>query len=289
AALGPIAAVIPNRDSPALIRAAIAALRGEPEPPAIVIVDNGSEDAETLGFYETLEADPRIRVERRAAPFNFAAMVNRGVEIAREAFGPMAAYLLLNNDISTDAPGWLRPMAETLAARQVGIVGAKLLFPDRTIQHAGVIVGHGGVAGHELKGAAEASAGLLGRMAAPHQREAVTAAAMLIRAETWEALGGFDARAFPIAFNDVDFCLRAGAAGWRVALDPRAVLIHHEGVSRGGAFSFRRFFAHRKERANLRSRHHTIGRIDRFESPWRDPEALSPAFRMLKRLPSARF
>lgn len=289
APVGPIAAVIPNRDSPGLIRAAVAALMGEPDPPALVIIDNGSTDPETLRFYETLARDPRIRVERREAPFNFAAMANRGVDLAREAFGPMAAYLLLNNDISADTPGWLRPMAETLAAPGVGVVGAKLLFPDRTIQHAGVIVGHGGVAGHELKGALQDAPGLLGRMVAPHQREAVTAAAMLIRAETWESLGGFDAAAFPIAFNDVDFCLRAGAAGWRVALDPRAALIHHEGVSRRRPFSLKRFLAHRRERANLRARHHTIGRIDRFESPWRDPERLTPEFRMLKRLPETRF
>lgn len=291
APLGPVAAIIPNRNSPRLIRAALTAILAEDGAPApvAVVIDNGSDDPETLAFYEELRREPRVRVERRPAPFNFAAMVNRGAALAEAEFGEIAAFLLLNNDIEAPKRGWLRPMEETLAAPKVGVVGAKLLFPDRTIQHAGVIVGHGGVAGHDLKGAPESAPGLAGRMAAPHLREAVTAAAMLVRADLWRALGGFDARAFPVAFNDVDFCLRAGAAGWRVALDPRAVLLHHEGVSRRRPLSLSRFLAHRKERAALRSRHMTVGRIDRFESPWRDPENLTPTFRMLKTLPPIRF
>lgn len=292
---GPIAAVVPNRNSPRLIRLALDAILGETgaPPPVVVIVDNGSDDAETLAFYEKLKGNPRVFVNIRPEPFNFSSMVNRGAALARDRFGEIGAFLLLNNDIESPATGWLARMAETLGAgglgAEVGIVGAKLLFPDRTIQHAGVIVGHGGVAGHELKGAPEDAPGLLGRMRAPHLREAVTAAAMLIRAETWDALGGFDERAFPIAFNDVDFCLRAGAAGWRVALDPRAVLIHHEGVSRRRPFSLRPFLAHQRERAMLRLRHRTIGRVDRFESPWRDPKNLTPTFRMLKAIPPIRF
>ncbi|WP_246209845.1 glycosyltransferase family 2 protein [Pikeienuella piscinae] len=290
-ALGPVAAIIPNRDSPRLIRAALQAVLDETEEPApvAVVIDNGSTDPETLTLYESIRANPRIRIEMNPAPFNFAAMVNRGAALARAEFSEVAAFLLLNNDIEAPAPDWLRPMAETLAAPGVGVVGAKLLFADRTIQHAGVIVGHGGVAGHDLKSAPEDAPGLCGRMAAPHLREAVTAAAMLIRTEVWDTLGGFDASAFPVAFNDVDFCLRAGAAGWRVALEPRAALIHHEGVSRRRPFSLTRFVKHQRERTMLRFRHHTIGRIDRFESPWRDPERLTPVFRMLKNLPPMRF
>lgn len=289
APLCPVAAIIPNRDSPALLRAALAALEGKPERPAVVIVDNGSVDAETLALYAALSADRRAIIERRPAPFNFAAMVNRGAALAIASWPETQALLLLNNDVSAPEPGWLAPMAETLAAPGVGIVGAKLLFPDRTIQHAGVIVGHGGVAGHDLKGAPEDAPGLCGRMAAPHLREAVTAAAMLVRREAWEALGGFDARAFPVAFNDVDFCLRAATRGWATALDPRAVLIHHEGASRR-RIAFRRFLAHQAERAALRLRHGTLWRRDRFESPWRDLSRLdSFAFRELRRPPAIRF
>lgn len=290
APLGPVAAIIPNRNSPALLRAALAALDGEPEPPALVIVDNGSDDAETLALYAALSGRRRTIVERRPAPFNFAAMVNRGVALALAAWPEIAALLLLNNDISAPEPGWLRPMEETLAAPGIGIVGAKLLFPDRTIQHAGVIIGHGGVAGHELKGAAEDALGLCGRMAAPHLREAATAAAMLVRREAWEAADGFDARAFPVAFNDVDFCLRAGAAGWETALDPRAVLIHHEGASRRRAFSLPYFLARQRERARLRLRHGTLWRRDRFESPWRDLSRLDEfVLRERRSLPPIRF
>ncbi len=290
APVGPVAAIIPNRNSPALLRAALAALDGEPEPPALVIVDNGSDDAETLALYAALSGRRRTIVERRPAPFNFAAMVNRGATLALAAWPEIAALLLLNNDISAPSPGWLRPLEETLAAPGIGIVGAKLLFPDRTIQHAGVIIGHGGVAGHELKGASEDAPGLCGRMAAPHLREAVTAAAMLVRRESWEAVGGFDARAFPVAFNDVDFCLRAGAAGWGTALDPRAALIHHEGASRRRAFSLAYFLARQRERAMLRLRHGTLWRRDRFESPWRDLSRLDEfVFRERRSLPPIRF
>lgn len=116
----------------------------------------------------------------------------------------------------------------------------------------------------------------LGRMTNPHERAAVTAACMLIRREVWEALSGFDETAFPVAFNDVDFCLRARRAGWRVALEPRAVLIHHEGASRRGPPSLSRFLAHRRERAALRARHGTRGMVDPFESPWRDHDDLTP-------------
>lgn len=285
--IGPITAIIPNRNSPDMIPLAVEAVLAEEET-TLIIIDNGSDDRETLAYYDSLATNSRVLVNIHPAPFNFAAMVNRGAALARREFGEPAAFLLLNNDIEAPAPGWLRLMAETLAAPEVGIAGAKLLFPDRSIQHAGVIIGHGGVAGHELKGATEdIHAG--GRMGVPHFREAVTAAAMLIRTELWDELGGFDYRAFAVAFNDVDFCLRADAAGWRVALDPRAVLIHHEGVSRRRPFALRRFLAHQRERTMLRLRHHTIGRIDRFESPWRDPENLIPTFRMLKKLPGVRF
>ncbi|MEO0362744.1 MAG: glycosyltransferase family 2 protein, partial [Pseudomonadota bacterium] len=244
-----------------------------PGPAELIVIDNGSTDAETLAFYEALAGDERVRIDMRPAPFNFSAMVNRGAAMAKGE-----AILLLNNDVEAIEPKWLALMAETLARPRVGIVGAKLLFPDRTIQHAGVIVGHGGVAGHDMKGMAEDAEDPLGRMAVPHQRSAVTAACMLVRREVWEALGGFDEATFPVAFNDVDFCLRARAAGWRVALDPRAVLIHHEGKSRRG-FSLSGFLRHRRERGALRLRHGTVGMVDPFENPWRDHDDLKPNVR----------
>lgn len=284
-----VSVVIPNRNSPELIAAVLEGVLGRTSSGGgfgieVIVADNGGESDATRAVYEKWREDPRFRVDIHPAPFNFSAMVNRGAALARGD-----ALLLLNNDIEVTEPDWLARMVETLAAPRVGVVGARLLFPDRTVQHMGVIVGHGGVAGHDRKGMAPNAEDPLGRTLFPHLREAVTAAAMLVRREVWESLGGFDETVFPVAFNDVDFCLRAGAAGWRAALDPRATLIHHEGVSRRGGLSMRRFLAHQRERAALRARHGTIGRVDRFESPWRDPDRLTPTFRMLDRVPEMRF
>ncbi|MEM7524834.1 MAG: glycosyltransferase family 2 protein [Pseudomonadota bacterium] len=280
-----VSVVIPNRDNFALIRVAVEGLleKTSAQVAEIVIVDNGSTAPEVLAYYDQLRENARIRIDIDPQPFNFAAMVNRGAALANGE-----AILLLNNDIEVVQAAWLDRMIETLGAPGVGVVGAKLLFPDRTIQHAGVLVGHGGVAGHDMKGMARDTIDPLGRMAAPHLRSAVTAAAMLIRRSTWDDLGGFDEEAFAVAFNDVDFCLRAGARGWRVALDPRAVLIHHESVSRKRGVSLRRTLQHQRERRALRRRHGTVGYDDPFESPWRDLDILRPNFRMLQTPPPAR-
>ena len=268
--------VIPNRDSPGLIQRALRGLLDETDYPnlTVTVVDNGSEDPRTLSEYAQRESDPRFRADIRAEPFNFAKMVNRGA-----AAGNAPLILLLNNDVEMPSSDWLRRMAAAMADPGIGVVGAKLLFPDLTIQHAGVIVGHGGVAGHDLKAAPRDFDDALGRMSARHCRSAVTAAAMLIRRDLWRDLGGFDGDAFPVAFNDVDFCLRAWAAGARVAMAPDAELIHHEGKSRKKGWSLSRYLRHRRERANLRARHGTLGMVDRFENPWRDHDALIPVYR----------
>ena len=272
----PVGVVIPNRNSPALIRRALAGVLDATDHPeiSVTVIDNGSDDPATLAIYEERRADPRFQVEIRPAPFNFSAMVNRGVSLSTSE-----RILLLNNDIEVFFPNWLQQMEAVMALPDVGVVGAKLLFPDRTIQHAGVILGHGGVAGHDWKGAPGDAEDALGRLRLPHCRTAVTAAAMLTTRALWNELGGFDERAFPVAFNDVDFCIRAWAAGRRVAMAPGAVLIHHEGKSRKKGVSLRRWAGHQRERAALRRRHGTKGMIDRFENPWRDHEALIPEYR----------
>ncbi|MEO1613645.1 MAG: glycosyltransferase family 2 protein, partial [Pseudomonadota bacterium] len=275
----PVSIVIPNRDSPALIARCLHGVFEMTQAAAldVIVVDNGSEDAETLAVYRRYEERPDFRVLFDPAPFNFSAMVNAGVAAAK-----FERLLLLNNDIEVVEPHWLSEMNAVLDADHAEIVGGKLLFPDRTIQHAGVIVGHGGVAGHDFKGAPEDADDPLGRMRLPHSRSAVTAAAMLTRKTVWSALSGFDERAFPVAFNDVDFCLRARERGYGVAMAPAAVLIHHEGQSRRRGLSISRFIRHKRERATLRARHGTVGMIDPFENPWRDHEALIPEWRAPK-------
>lgn len=275
----PISIIIPNRDSPALIARCLSGVFTMTDAAEIdvIVVDNGSENEETLEIYRRYEARGDFRVLFDPAPFNFSNMVNAGVAAARHE-----TLLLLNNDVEIIDPRWLAEMIAVLERDGADIVGAKLLFPDRTIQHAGVIVGHGGVAGHDMKGAPDTADDPLGRMRHPHSRSAVTAAAMLTRKDVWRALAGFDARAFPVAFNDVDFCLRARERGYGVAMAPAAVLIHHEGQSRRRGWSMSRYIRHMRERAALRARHGTAGMIDPFENPWRDHEALIPEWRAPK-------
>lgn len=275
----PTSIIIPNKNSPLLIKRCLQGVLDRTNAPEIevIIVDNGSDDPATLAEYDQRSSDDRLTVIRDPAPFNFAAMVNTGAAHARHEH-----ILLLNNDIEVLDGHWLAEMADVLSLPDVGVVGAKLLFPDRTIQHGGVIIGHGGVAGHDLKAAPESANDALHRMTTPHSRSAVTAAAMLTTKTVWRTLDGFDQSAFPIAFNDVDFCLRARAQGFGVAMATDAVLIHHEGKSRKKGWSLSRYLQHQRERAMLRARHGTRRIIDPFENPWRDHETLTPSYRTPK-------
>ena len=227
------------------------------------MIDNGSTHPRTLALYAQYAAYPRFRVEIRPGPFNFSAAVNRGV-----ALSDAPLVLLLNNDIETIEPSWLKEMVACLDYPGAGIVGAKLLYPDRTLQHAGVIAGLGGYAGHWHIGRPDDEPGPLGRLAFRQSLSVVTGACLLVRRACFEAMGGFDAEAFPVAYNDVDFCLRAGAAGWRVVWTPFARLVHHESATRGSDEEEANRARHAREKAALRARHHTDTLEDRAYNPW---------------------
>ena len=225
-----VSVVIPSRDRPDLIARVTADVLERTDYPAIelVLVDNGSTDPAVLALYARLRADPRVRIEPFPQPFNFAAMVNRGAEIARGTI-----LVLLNNDVAVLRPDWLDAMVAQAVRPEVGAVGAKLLYADGRLQHAGVVVGLGGEAGHSLRRRAADTPGHLGRMRVAHEVAAVTAACLAVAREKYRAVGGFDAATFAVDFNDVDFCLRLGAAGWKTVWTPHAVLSHLESVSRG--------------------------------------------------------
>lgn len=140
--------------------------------------------------------------------------------------------LFLNNDIEVIEPGWLRKWSRSPSIQDQA-VGAKLLYPDRTLQHGGIILGIGGVAGHSHPGLPESEPGYFARMVLMQEVSAVTGACLCVRAEAFAACGGFDARQLAVAFNDVDLCLRLRAAGYRNVWTPHARLIHHESKSRG--------------------------------------------------------
>lgn len=195
----------------------------------IVLLDNGSTDRESLALFErwTGREPERVRVVRHDVPFNFSAINNHA---ARHADGE---YLLfLNNDTEVVTPDWLEAMIEQAQRPAIGAVGAKLLYPDDTVQHAGVIVGLGGVAGHSHKHFGAAEPGYFYTLQTVNNFSAVTGACLMLRREVFEAAGGFDEE-LAIAFNDVDLCLRIRAAGYRNVYLPHVVLYHHESKSRG--------------------------------------------------------
>ncbi|WP_118134263.1 glycosyltransferase [Oceanicella sp. SM1341] len=279
-----VSVIIPSRDRPALISTVLRGLIEDTAhhgtPPEIIVVDNGSTDPEVAALYARLAG--RIRVLAHDAPFNFSAMVNHGLEAATGE-----AFLLLNNDIEVTDPRWLAEMCACLARPGTGVVGAKLLFPDGTVQHAGVTIGLGaGYAGHPDTGSPAGAPGPGGRLLQRRSLSAVTGAAMLISRACLEATGPFDAQRFGIAYNDVDFCLRARALGFGVTWSPLALLTHHESATRrrrSGA-ALRQF---RAEKAALRALHDTGRAEDPAFSPW-FARRLQPGYRRLARLPEPR-
>ena len=193
----------------------------------ILIVDNGSVEAATKGLFAELTADPSIRILPRPGPFNFSRLNNSAV---REATGSIVG--LVNNDIEVTRGEWLGEMVALAAQPQTGCVGAKLLYPDGRIQHAGVVLGLRGIAGHAYRFTPAGEPGYQGRLRVAHNVSAVTAACLLVRREIYDQVGGLD-ESLTVAFNDVDFCLRVAAAGYLNLWTPFAELIHQESVSRG--------------------------------------------------------
>ena len=194
----------------------------------VVILDNGSDEKSSLQTFERwTKTDPRVKVVRYDAPFNYPRINNYA---ASQCDGH---YLLfLNNDCEVISADWMEAMVEQAQRPSVGAVGALLLYPDGTIQHAGVIVGLGGVAGHSHKHFPGDAPGYFYTLRAINNVTAVTAACMMVRRSVFEELGGFN-EDFAVAFNDVDFCMRLRKAGYRNLYLPHVKLYHFESKSRG--------------------------------------------------------
>jgi GT2 family glycosyltransferase len=224
-----VSIVIPTRDKVELLRMSIGSILSKTpyEPFEILVIDNGSVDKETTDYLAEVGNTPRIRVLPYPRPFNFSAINNFG---ARQAKGTLLA--LLNNDIEVLGPDWLTEMVSFAAQDEVGCVGAKLYYPNRTIQHAGVILGLGGVAGHSHKYFPPYDAGYFGRLKLVQNFSAVTGACLVVRKDVFFEVGGLDEK-LTVAFNDVDFCLKVREAGYRNVWTPFAELCHHESLSRG--------------------------------------------------------
>lgn len=223
-----LSVIVPTRNGLDLLRTCLDGLAKTRYPDMeVIVVDNNSDDPETLEFLAKLDPN-RYRVLRHPGPFNYSAINNRAVEQARGTL-----ICLLNNDIEITDLDWLATMAATAIRPDVGAVGARLLYPDGRIQHAGVVLGVGKAAGHAHKLLRPEERGYHWRHALPQFTSAVTAACLVVMRERFMAVGMLNEVDFPVAFNDVDLCLRLNARGWQSFYEPRATLIHHESVSRG--------------------------------------------------------
>ena len=260
-----VSVIIPTRDRVDLLRRCLSSLEAQAQdgpPTELLLIDNGSRDPETLTYLAELSARPSVRVIRRPGAFNYAAFNNEAADLAR---GQLLAFL--NNDVEALRPGWLRTMAAEALRPDIGAVGARLLFDDGTIQHAGVLLGIGGIAGHAHKYLAGDADGYQLRLRLTHQLSAVTAAVLVLRRSLFLDVGGFDASCFQVNYNDVDLCLRLMSRGYRNLYCADAVLVHHESRSRGAPSSPEALAQWQRERQAMQRRWGSLLEADPYYSP----------------------
>jgi len=222
--------IVPTRNGYDLIKRCLKTLFDLTRYPAmqVVVVDNGSDDPRVLALLAQYQTDCAIQVIRHDGPFNFSRINNLAVAACHAPY-----ILFLNNDVEIVDEVWLEELVRQAARPEVGAVGAMLWYPGYTMQHAGVVVGAGGVAGHAHHRLPRGNAGYFGRAMLAHEVSAATAACLLLRREVFGQAGGFDEEALAVAFNDVDLCLRVRKLGYKVIFTPCAELIHHESATRG--------------------------------------------------------
>ena len=222
--------IIPTRDKVDILKKCISGIQFKTSYQRweMLVIDNGSTEPETHAYFKELVQDDRIQVLPYHDAFNYSAINNFA---ARRAKGDILA--LLNNDLEVMAPQWLGEMVSHAIRPEIGAVGAKLLYPDGTVQHAGVVLGIGGVAGHVHRYLPGDDPGYCYRASVTQNLSAVTGACMLVRKALYWQVGGLNEASLAVAFNDIDFCLKLREAGYRNLYTPYASLIHHESLSRG--------------------------------------------------------
>jgi GT2 family glycosyltransferase len=225
-----VSILVPTRDRADLLRACADGVlsRTDYAHLELLIVDNGSVEPATLQLFDELKADPRVRVIADPAPFNYSRLNNLA---ARESRGEV--LVLLNNDIDVIGPGWLRELVGQALRPDVGAVGARLLFADGRVQHAGIALGIAGVASYYHPFVAREARGYRDALVLAREVSAVTGACLALRREVYERVGGLEEEHLAVAFNDVDLCLKVREAGLRVVVTPFAELHHYESASRG--------------------------------------------------------
>jgi glycosyltransferase involved in cell wall biosynthesis len=225
-----VSIIICTRDRIDLLRPCIKSILGKTSYQSyeILIVDNNSREPDSRAFFDEYRNHPRVRVIEDDREFNYSALNNRAVS---HATGSVLCFL--NNDTVVISSEWLEELVSHAVREEIGAVGAKLLFPDGRIQHAGIVLGVGGFAGHVFAGLPEDAAGHMGRAQLIQNYTAVTGACMAMRKSLFLDAGGFNESELKISFNDIDLCLRLHAAGYRNLWTPYALLYHHAGASRG--------------------------------------------------------
>ncbi|WP_429075559.1 glycosyltransferase family 2 protein [Aeromonas veronii] len=260
-----VSLLIPTRDRRALTETAVRSIieRSTYTHFEILILDNGSVEQETLDFFAQIQQeDSRVKVLRYDHPFNYSAINNFG---ARHAKGSIIG--LVNNDVEVINPDWLTEMVSHCLRPEIGCVGAKLYYSNNTLQHAGVIVSLGGVAGHSHKNFPRNHPGYFHRLSLVQTLSAVTAACLLIRKDIFDQVLGLDEENLHVAFNDVDFCLKVREAGYRNLWTPYAELYHYESISRGAEDSPEKIARFAREVNFMKTKWGKHLELDPFYSP----------------------
>ena len=267
----PVTIVVPTRDRVDLLQRCVTSIRNHTRHRAyeILVICNSCEERATFEYLDAASARGELRFVRHDVPFNFSELNNFAVKEQTEA-----PYLLfLNNDVEVLADGWLTAMLEHAQQERIGAVGARLLYRDGTIQHAGIVLGIMGGAGHAMRGQPLDHPDPLARADVVRNCSAVTAACLLTRRELFLASGGFD-ESFGVAFNDVDLCLRLSGQGYRIVYTPYASLFHAESSSRGRDDSPAAFERYRRELKRMLDRWGDRMLVDPYYNPnlaeWRE-------------------
>ena len=224
-----VSIIIPNKDEKETLKKCLDSIKEKStyRNYEIIIVENNSTGQEIFDYYKEIDGRDGIRVVYWKSGFNYSALNNFGFTFAKGDYN-----LCLNNDVTVITPDWLERMIGQCQRKEVGIVGVKLYYPDDTIQHAGVIIGIGGVAGAMFVGMARERSGYLRKAILQQDLSAVTAACMMVDRKAWEGAGGFN-EDLAVAFNDIDFCLKVRREGYLVVYEPNVELYHYESKSRG--------------------------------------------------------
>jgi len=259
-----VSIIVPTRDKADLLGPCIDSVLRLTDYPAyeILVVDNGSREPETFALFARLQQRPNVRILPYPDEYNYSAINNFAAASAQGSY-----LCLLNNDTEVVEAAWLTEMMRQAVRPGTGAVGAKLLYADGSIQHAGVVIGMGNAAGHAHRFLAPGDAGYFGQTDVARQATAVTAACLVVEKRKYQAVGGLDEVAFRIAYNDVDLCMKLRREGWRNIYAPRAILYHHESKSRGADLSPAHIERYLGELAALQQRWAT----DRVTDPTHHP------------------